>query len=143
MKITRKKLEKIIKEELTAVMTPDGGGGDGGANDAWRKKYIKAVIEMIRDKINPLLSVEDVALHIQYDNFGDWVMDITHTYEAGEQLSSDEEHDFDAGRRWNAEMLKKAVLSLLPKKSVARMVVWGFDADSMQQHIEQIAGNAG
>jgi len=147
MKITRKNLHKIIKEEITnvfneqqAVMTPAGGGG--GANDIERKKIVKAALGHIRDKENPSLSVEDVALHIQYDDFSDFTMDATQTFPTNEPMRSDKEHEFDGARRWNAEMLKNIVLDYLPKKSVIRMAIFGIEADTLQQYVEQIAGNA-
>ena len=148
MKITRKNLHKIIKEEITnvfneqqAVMTP--AGGDGGANDIERKKIVKAALGYIRDLKNPRLSVEDIALHIQYDNFDDFILNSDGSMDADEPMRSDQENYIDAARRLNADALKNlGILAHLPKKSDIRMAIFGIEAETLQQYVEQIAGGA-
>tara|TARA_S200000501_G_scaffold376829_1_gene433016 strand:+ start:568 stop:990 length:423 start_codon:yes stop_codon:yes gene_type:complete len=140
MKITKKILEKIIKEEIKAViyeqqavMTPGGSGG-GPSNKTMR--IIKKALDRIGEVVNPLMNIVDIATHIQYDDFAELVGDGgREPYVGG-----------TGGMEVSSDVLKREVLEFLKENkkttSLIYMTIYDMDPDLLKVYISEIAGNA-
>ena len=147
MKITKKILEKIIKEEIKAViyeqqavMTPGGSGG-GPSNKTMR--IIKKALDRIGEVVNPLMNIVDIATHIQYDDFAELVGDGGREPYVGSDFGG--YHD-EGGMEVSSDVLKREVLSFLKENkkttSLIYMTIYDMDPDLLKIYISEIAGNA-
>ncbi len=136
MKINKKILENIIRQEVQAVMTPGGMGG-GTSNRTMR--IIKKALERIGEVVNPLMNVAELATQIQYDDFEEMVSD-------GGREPATQDMDDEGGMEISSDLLKQQIMMYLKENkqttSLIYMTIYDMEPEVLKTYIQQIAGNA-